>query len=941
MKPFSILLLLLAFNCSLLAADRPNVLFISLDDMNDWLGCYGGHPDAKTPNIDRLAKRGVRFTNAHCVSPICGPSRASVLTGMRPETTGVYHNRGTYIDYVPNAVTFPEHFRANGYRALAAGKVNHNLGAPDPRLWDANGPDCGVLGTPFIGDELHTATMKPTRRIDRDGLQITLPANGGLSAIDRPLNTWDSFDWAPTDCPETDYPDRQIADWGVEQLGKKHAKPLLLALGFYKPHQPFFAPRKYFDLYDAENVRLPATIAGDLNDVPAPGRELATRPWTSGTHETVTEHGAWREATHAYLATVSFVDALVGRILKALDEGPHADNTWIVLWSDHGWSLGEKEHWGKHVPWREGVQMPLIIVPPKNSRLAKCEPGSTCDAPVSLLDLYPTLIDACGLPEREELEGRTLTPLLANVDTKWDQSVVSTIGRNTHSVSSGDWRYIRYFDGSEELYNLKQDPREWSNVAAKSKHAKLMRQFARHIPEDADIRQTVGWGRWKCVFPTKGEPMLFDYQGRFGISEQFDVTADNPEVVADIRTYLRANKITAPRVAIPERSSPFLRWSELPPLPGAFGFGGPIAGTDGGALIVAGGANFPDGPPWPVGDTPAGGKVWHDRIHVLESASNNWKVAGRLPNPLAYAPAISTVDGIYVLGGEKFDGKNGPTADVIRLNWNPETESVVVTENALAPLPEACHYHNAALMGSVIYVAASHAKDDNSRKLDSKSFWSLDLADRTRRWRELTPWPGAPRQKMAMAVSSGRLYLISGATWAKNERGENDLKRFELFTDAYCYDPAEAKWTRIADLPVVSENRPIKTLGYAYGPPPMKWHHLREGEPQPSETVDATFRGQPRPAGASAAIGVGDSQIILLSGATGRFITMDIHERPFFPREVLGYDTRMNTWKVIDQMPVGVVTTSAVKWNDKIVIPSGEIRPGVRTPKVQTATVVQ
>ena len=278
MKPFSILLLLLTLNCSLAAADKHNVLFISLDDMNDWLGCYGGHPDAKTPNIDSLAERGVRFTNAHCVSPICGPSRASVLTGMRPETTGVYHNRGTYIDYVPNAVTFPEHFRANGYRAMAAGKVNHNLGAPDPRLWDENGPDCGVLGTPFIGDELHTKTMNPTRLIDRDGLKITLPANGGLSAIDRPNNTWDSFDWAPTDCPETDYPDRRIADWGVEQLGKKHAQPLLLALGFYKPHQPFFAPRKYFDLYDAESVRLPVTIAGDLHDVPAPGRELATRP---------------------------------------------------------------------------------------------------------------------------------------------------------------------------------------------------------------------------------------------------------------------------------------------------------------------------------------------------------------------------------------------------------------------------------------------------------------------------------------------------------------------------------------------------------------------------------------------------------------------------------------------------------------------------------------
>jgi arylsulfatase A-like enzyme len=282
------------------ADERPNVLFISLDDMNDWLGCYGGHPDAQTPNIDRLAKRGVLFTNAHCVSPICGPSRAAVLTGMRPETTGVYHNRGTYIDYVPEAVTFPEHFRANGYRALAAGKVNHGLGEPDPRLWDENGPDCGVLGTPFIGDELHTVNMTPQRVINRGPLTITLPANGGLSAIDRPNNTWDSFDWAPLDCPESEFPDRKIADWGVEQLGKERDRPFLLALGFYKPHQPFFVPRKYFDLYDPKATSLPTTIAGDLYDVPPPGRELATRPWTSGTHKTVVAHGAWRDAVRAY-----------------------------------------------------------------------------------------------------------------------------------------------------------------------------------------------------------------------------------------------------------------------------------------------------------------------------------------------------------------------------------------------------------------------------------------------------------------------------------------------------------------------------------------------------------------------------------------------------------------------------------------------------------------
>ena len=368
---------------------RPNVLFISLDDMNSWAGCLGGHPDARTPNLDRLAERGVLFTNAHCTSPICGPSRAAILTGIRPETTGVYHNRGTYIDYVPDAVTFPEHFRAHGYRALATGKVNHGLGEPDPRLWNENGPDCGVLGTPFIDDELNVDTMRPTRRIDRDALHVVLPANGGLSAIDRPTMQWDSFDWAPLDVPETDFPDRRIADWGAEQLSKNHGRPLLLAVGFYKPHQPFFLPRKYFEQFDPARVHLPPTIAGDLFDVPVPGVDLATRPWTSGTHRTVVAHHAWREAARAYLATVSFADSLVGRVIDGLNGGPHADNTWIVLWSDHGWSLGEKEHWGKHVPWIEAVRVPLIIVPPRSAAPAGFRPGTRCEAMVNLLDLLP------------------------------------------------------------------------------------------------------------------------------------------------------------------------------------------------------------------------------------------------------------------------------------------------------------------------------------------------------------------------------------------------------------------------------------------------------------------------------------------------------------------------------------------------------------------------
>lgn len=537
--------------CGVQADDPPNVLFISLDDMNDWLGCYGGHPNANTPNIDRLAKRGLLFSNAHCVSPICGPSRAAVLTGLRPETSGVYHNRGTYIDYVPNAVTLPEQFRANGYKTMAAGKVDHGLGEPNTRLWDENGPDCGVLGTPFIKDELDTKHMTPTRLIDRGKLKITLPANGGLSAIDRPNNKWDSFDWAPLDCPETEFPDRKIADWGIAKLNQRHDKPFFLALGFYKPHQPFFAPRRFFDIYDPEKVELPKTIAGDLYDVPSPGHFLATQPWTSGTHSTVVSHGKWREATRAYLATVSFVDSLVGRVVDALDRSPHTDNTWIVLWSDHGWSLGEKEHWGKHVPWKECVRMPLIIVPPKSSAPEGFDPGQVCTAPVSLLDLYPTLVEACSLSPRAEIEGNSLLPLMADHKMVWNQAAVSTIGRGSHSVFTERWRYIHYFDGSEELYDLGNDPHEWFNLSNKDEVAEIKRSLARHIPVDKRIQQFVRWGKWKCVIPFDGPPMLFDYEGEYGISEQKDVASQHPDVLEAIKEHLTRGNITARHVNMP------------------------------------------------------------------------------------------------------------------------------------------------------------------------------------------------------------------------------------------------------------------------------------------------------------------------------------------------------------------------------------------------------
>jgi len=553
------LCIVLVFGLSSVAVEgarRPNVLFIALDDMNDWAGCLGGHPDVKTPNIDRLARRGVLFTNAHCTSPICNPSRAAVLTGMRPETTGVCTNKGTYIDYVPDAVTFPEHFRANGYRALAAGKVNHGLGEPDPRLWDENGPGCGVLGTPFIGDELDTAGMKPSRVINCGRLKIVLPANGGLSAIDRPTNQWDSFDWAPLDVPENDFPDAQVADWGVEQMQKPSDKPLLLAIGFYKPHQPFFVPRKYFEMYDPKRVALPPTIAGDLYDIPIPGVDLATLPWGSGTHKTVVKHHAWREAVHAYLATISFADALVGRLIDGLDRSPRADDTWIVLWSDHGWSLGEKEHWSKHAPWRESVRVPLIIVPPRKNSSAGFRPGARCEAMVNLLDLYPTLIETCGLPTRKELEGRSLVPLVRDVETPWPEATVTTIGRGNHSVCTKRWRYIHYFDGSEELYDLIEDPHEWFNLASDSDYEPVKRHLDRYRPKDKAIEQFVRWGRWKCIRKSDGSTMLFDIHETFGISERNDVSDQRPDVVAHISDYLTRNKVSKRFVCIPEERAP-------------------------------------------------------------------------------------------------------------------------------------------------------------------------------------------------------------------------------------------------------------------------------------------------------------------------------------------------------------------------------------------------
>ena len=404
---------------------------------------------------------------------------------------------------------------------------------------------------------------------------------------------------------------------------------------------------------------------------------------------------------------------------------------------------------------------------------------------------------------------------------------------------------------------------------------------------------------------------------------------------------------------------PELTWNarSLPALPDAFGFGGPIVGTHNGVLVVAGGANFPNGPPWPVGDQAAGDKVWHDRIFVLEPGAGEWLEAGKLPQPRAYAACVTTSAGIYVLGGETFGTRqdseptNYPLADVLLLKWNAVERTVEITEDALPPLPRACDYHAAAMIGSVIYVTASHTLDETSDRLDNPSFWALDLKRVAPLWNGLEIWPGPARRKMALvAQHSGAddkfdnptcLYMISGETWVNGPDGQPDLSKFIHFTDAYRYSPQRKQWKRIADLPELPDRREINLEGYGFDEQRRAWRPRADGEAQRQYDVNELYRGERWPAAAAPAIDVGQSHILVFSGATGRYVTMDVADRPLFPRDVLAYHTITDTWIHAGDMPAGVVTTSAVHWDGRIVIPSGEIRPGVRTPQVQSLVVSQ
>ncbi len=428
--------------------ERPNVLFIPIDDMNDWVTHLGGHPQSVTPNLDRLAKRGVTFTSAHCAAPACNPSRVALLTGLRPSTTGVYYNSNPWRPVVPDVITLPRHFKNNGYFCAGFGKVYHG------RYADAS--DWHIWGK-APGDKRRSSKEK----------HLT---NGGVGGIR----------FGPLANPDNEMIDHLNVTRAIEQLNVKHDQPWFIACGLIKPHMAFSVPKKYFEPFPIESIRLPEVPEDDLADIPEAGRKMA-KPERD--HTSIIKSGRWKEAVQAYLATIHFSDAQLGRLLDAFDKSQYTDNTIICLWSDHGWHLGEKKHWRKFALWEEATKAPMIWVVP-----GLTQPGGVCDRPVDYMNIYPTLNDLCGLaesvnPQGQKLDGINMRSLLANPHGRWDRPALTTHGRNNHALRTQQYRYIRYADGSEELYDQIEDPMGFKNLAAIAKFSKLKNQIARWFPK--------------------------------------------------------------------------------------------------------------------------------------------------------------------------------------------------------------------------------------------------------------------------------------------------------------------------------------------------------------------------------------------------------------------------------------------------------------------------
>lgn len=444
------------------AADtKPNVLFISMDDLNDWIGCLGGHPQARTPNIDRLAASGVLFTNAHCAAPACNPSRTAIMTGISPHKSGMYDNRQKMREILPNNELLPRFFSRHGYWSAGSGKILHYF--IDARSWDEYFP-AKEKENPF------PRTLYPEKR------PMNLPRGGPWQYIET--------DWGGLNATDEEFGgDWLVSKWVGEQLGRKHDKPFFLACGIYRPHEPWFVPQKYFDQFPLKDIQLPSGYRDDdLDDLPPAGRKRGPNRYFAH----IRAQQQWKQGIQGYLASIAFADAMVGRVLDALENGPHRDNTIVVLWSDHGWHLGEKQHWQKFTAWRVCTRVPLIVrVPAGTPGLSDgTKAGTTCAKPTSLLSLFPTLTELAGLPPKADNDGPSLVPLLRNPKAEWPHVSLTHLSEpGSYGLSTENWRLIHYANGEEELYDIGKDRYEWSNLASQPEHAARLKELRALAPE--------------------------------------------------------------------------------------------------------------------------------------------------------------------------------------------------------------------------------------------------------------------------------------------------------------------------------------------------------------------------------------------------------------------------------------------------------------------------
>ncbi len=457
-----------------------NVLFVVVDDLRPELGCYGNRI-VKAPNIDRLADRSLLFHRAYCQSPVCGPSRASLHTGLRPDTTRVWGNRRHFREVLPDVVSLPQRFRQAGYQTQSIGKVLHGRQVDEPSwsipAWPPGGAQAGMQ---YV-DEERLAAMRATSPRRR------------LPGEEMPTLQWKKRgSWQATEVPDNALQDGQVADRAVQALRQLKDERFFLALGFQKPHLPFTAPKKYFDLYNPDDLPVPGDVVRPI-DAPdaAFTRWQELRGYSDIPKEGALAPGKARELIHGYYAATSFMDAQAGRVLNELESLGLAERTVVVLFGDHGWHLGEQDLWAKTTNFELAARVPLMLQVPGMRK-----PGRTSNGFVELVDLFPTLCEACGIEAPQGLEGISMLPLLEDPGRPWKRAAFNQIPRPYlasedwelmgYSMRTEDYRYTEWLDRdrspvSRELYEFRASPTETVNLATLQARAPLVEQLSRQL----------------------------------------------------------------------------------------------------------------------------------------------------------------------------------------------------------------------------------------------------------------------------------------------------------------------------------------------------------------------------------------------------------------------------------------------------------------------------